>query len=81
MYTKVCATPRDSQSLCLTLQEHVDGELLSCMEETELVELGITSSLHRKRFLKIIEGKHSARLYLEEGDPYGTVTIKQPVDK
>lgn len=58
------------------MQEHVDGELLACMEENELVELGITSSLHRKRFVKVIEGKTSAQLYMEEGNPYGSLPRK-----
>ena len=54
----------------------MDGELLACMEENELVELGITSSLHRKRFVKVIEGKTSAQLYMEEGNPYGSLPRK-----
>jgi hypothetical protein len=52
------------------IQEHVDGELLSSMSELDLEELGVKSSLHKKRFLKLIEGKHSAKDYLEKGNPY-----------
>lgn len=52
------------------IKEHVDGELLSSMSELDLEELGIQSSLHKKRFVKLIEGKHSARDYLEKGNPY-----------
>ena len=44
----------------------MDGELLSSMSELDLEELGITSSLHKKRFTKLIEGKHSAKDYLEK---------------
>ena len=41
--------------------EQVDGEILSSLGERELIELGVTIGLHRIRFMKIIQGKHSAQ--------------------
>ena len=44
--------------------ECVDGLLLSTLEEEHLKDLGITSSIHCRRFLNIIQGKESVDKYL-----------------
>ena len=42
------------------LAEQVDGEIMSSFGDEELVELGVKSGVHRIRFLKLIQGRHSA---------------------
>ena len=44
------------------------------MTDAELQEVGINSSFHRKRFTKVIEGRHSAEQLLECGNPYASVS-------
>ena len=45
--------------------EEMDGSLLSECDETILqYELAITNGLHRRRLMKVITGKQSARQYL-----------------
>lgn len=44
--------------------EHIDGMLLSTLEEADLRELGIQNSIHRRRFINIIQGKESVNKYL-----------------
>ena len=54
--------------------ELVDGELLlEITDDILLTELNITSSLHRKRIMKLIVGDHSAESYLNGEGPYGTI--------
>ena len=42
------------------LEEQVDGELLSCLGDEELLELKVDSRLHRLRLLKLRDGTSSA---------------------
>lgn len=42
------------------MAEQVDGEIMSSFGDEELVELGVKSGVHRIRFLKLIQGRHSA---------------------
>lgn len=49
--------------------EHIDGPGLCTMNEATLHQLGVISKLHRIKLLNIINGKLSARCYLER-DPY-----------
>ena len=55
------------------IREHVDGEVLVDLREDELKDLGIESKIHILRLSKMINGSTSARKYLEEGNPYGTI--------
>lgn len=52
------------------LNEQVDGEILSSLGESELLELGVTTGVHRIRFLKLIEGRHSAEDILKVAPEY-----------
>ena len=47
------------------IEEQVDGELLVSLGEEELKELGVESSLHRLRLLKLIKGSYSAEELLK----------------
>ena len=46
--------------------EHVDGEILACCDVQSLQELGVTSGLQRIRFTKLIDGTHSASMFLNK---------------
>ena len=52
------------------LDEQIDGEILSSLGESELRELGVSTGVHRIRFLKLIEGRHSAEDILKVAPEY-----------
>ena len=47
-------------------QEQIDGDIMACLNEEMLSELGVSRSLHRLRLLKIITGRTSAKAAMQE---------------
>ena len=60
------------------LDEQIDGEILSSLGEGELLELGVTTGVHRIRFLKLIEGRHSAEDILKVAPEYVSTMSSKP---
>jgi hypothetical protein len=50
-------------------QKSIDGAVMSRMDEAMLDELGISSRLHKKRIIGVVEGRASIRSHFEK-DPY-----------
>lgn len=60
---------------CVAFRDaRVDGQLLTTLTQTELIELKVNSTLHQKKLLNVIDGKESAEKYLQlsSEDPYYT---------
>ena len=45
-------------------QEHIDGEMMTCLSTEMLSELGVSKALHRLRLMKIVSGQTSASSYI-----------------
>lgn len=54
------------------LQEQISGDiLLECSDQELRDELNVSKKIHRARFMKIIDGSHSAQSIMKGLDPYG----------
>ena len=50
-------------------QEHIDGDIMTCLSDEMLIELGVSKSLHRLRLMKIVSGQTSAAEYFMLSSP------------
>lgn len=58
-------------------EEQIDGDLLSELQEEDLADLLVTSSLHKKRLMLLMTGQSSIKKYFDAENPYCTMVRNQ----
>ena len=46
-------------------EEQIDGDIMACLSDEMLIELGVSKSLHRLRLMKIVSGQTSVKAALQ----------------